>query len=106
MDFSLNSEPVKYALIALTVPLWWPFVRELWRELNDSLRDEGGILGQQLSPTELEHMNKARDRREPALVSEKWDEHERGNALESKGSRRGARASAPSPARPQRHGFR
>ena len=106
MDFSLNSEPVKYALIALSAPFWLPFVRALWRELNDSLRDEGGILGQQLSRAELERLNKAQGRRESPLVSETWDEHERGDEAPTAGLRRGARSSAPSPARPRPRGFR
>ncbi|MFM7299341.1 MAG: hypothetical protein ACKO4Q_19215 [Planctomycetota bacterium] len=106
MQFNLNSEPVKYALIALTAPFWWPFVRAMWKELNDSLRDEGGILGQQLSRAELERMNKAQGRRESPLVSETWDEHERGDAAPAKGSRRGARASAAPQSSPRPRGFR
>jgi len=106
MQLSLNSEPVKYALIALTAPFWWPFVRAMWKELNDSLRDEGGILGQQLSRAELERMNKAQGRRESPLVSETWDEHERGDEAPAKGSRRGARASAAPQSSPRPRGFR
>ena len=106
MQFSLNSEPVKYALIALTAPFWWPFVRALWKELNDSLRDEGGILGQQLSRAELERVNKSQGRQESPLVSETWDEHERGDDAPSRGARRGARASSAGPARPRPRGFR
>jgi hypothetical protein len=105
MQFSLNSEPVKYALIALTAPLWWPFVRALWRELNDSLRDEGGIFGQQLTRAELESVNKAKGRHESPLVSETWDEHERGGAAPSS-SRRGPRASPAPATRPRPRGFR
>ncbi|MBM3990489.1 MAG: hypothetical protein FJ298_05700 [Planctomycetes bacterium] len=104
MDFSLNSEPVKYALIALTVPLWLPFVRALWKELNDSLRAEGGLLGEQLSRDDLVRLDKTSGRHESPLVSETWDEHERGEARESASSRRGERASVPT--RPQRRGFR
>ncbi len=105
MQFSLNSEPVKYALIALTAPFWWPFVRALWRELNDSLRDEGGIFGQPLTRGESDRMNKAEGNHETPLVSETWDEHERGGAAPSS-SRRGPRTSPAPAARPRPRGFR
>lgn len=98
--FSLNSEPVKYALIALTIPLWWPFVRELWKELNASLRDEGGILGAQLSDKEIERLNRAQGRRDSPLVSETWDEHENGGKPTARGPAMGT------PARARPRGFR
>jgi len=106
MQFSLNSEPVKYALIALTAPFWWPFMRALWKELNDSLREEGGILGQQLNRSELERMNKAQGRRESPLVSETWDEHERGDTAPAKGGRRGARGGVAPQSSSRPRGFR
>jgi hypothetical protein len=99
-SFSLNSEPVKYALIALTTPLWWPFVRELWKELNASLREEGGIFGSQLSAKELEQLQRVQGRRESPLVSETWAEHEGG-------AQRGSRERVAQPtARPRARGFR
>ncbi len=36
----LNTEAVKYTLLAVSSPFWWPFVRELWREFNDILAEE------------------------------------------------------------------
>jgi len=53
VDIHLNSEPVKYGIIFLSTPIWLPFAKALWRELNDSLRDEGGIFGAAPSAKEL-----------------------------------------------------
>ena len=49
----LNSEPVKYGILFLSSPIWLPFVKALWRALNDALRDEGGILGNTPTAAEL-----------------------------------------------------
>lgn len=50
LAIALNSEPVKYAILALTAPLWIPFFKALWHTLNDGLREEGGLFGH--PPTE------------------------------------------------------
>jgi hypothetical protein len=71
----LNSEPVKYAIVAMAAPLWIPFARALWHTLNDGLRDEGGLLGQ--PPTE-EQLRELEQRYGPAgasLISVPKDHH-------------------------------
>jgi len=90
LAIALNSEPVKYAIIVLTAPFWLPFVRALWRELNDSLRDEGGMLGRAPTPRELAEMNRALGTHESALVSERWEEVGRSSAptARSRGAQR------------------
>ncbi len=90
-DFSLNSEPVKYALIALATPIWLPFLRALWKELNDSLRDEGGVLGMPPSKKELAKMDRELGAHENTMLSVTWAEHSAAN--ERRRANPGARAS-------------
>lgn len=47
-----NTDVVKVAVIAVASPVWIPFVRALWREMNDALREDGGLLG--IAPTRQE----------------------------------------------------
>ncbi len=77
MAIELNSEPVKYALIALSAPVWLPFAKALWREFNDSLRDEGGLLGDAPSAAELAAIERERGRFESGMVNITWAEQER-----------------------------
>jgi hypothetical protein len=60
VDIHLNSEPVKYALLLLTLPFWLPFAKALWTAFNDSLRDEGGLLGAAPTPEELAAIERGR----------------------------------------------
>lgn len=83
MDIHLNSEPVKYAIIALSTPLWMPFAKALWSELNASLRDEGGLFGDAPTAAELRTIEKERGRFRSGMVSVTWSEQER---LEASGS--------------------
>lgn len=77
MDIHLNSEPVKYAIIALSFPLWAPFAKALWQEFNDSLRDEGGIFGEAPTAAELAAIERERGRFRSSLVSVTHEEQER-----------------------------
>lgn len=77
MDIHLNSEPVKYALLLLTLPFWLPFAKALWTAFNDSLRDEGGLLGTAPTPEELAAIERKRGRFQSAMRSVTWEEHAR-----------------------------
>lgn len=82
VDIHLNSEPVKYALLLLTLPFWLPFAKALWTAFNDSLRDEGGLLGTAPTPEELAAIERQRGRFQSAMRSVTWEEQAR---LESAG---------------------
>jgi hypothetical protein len=56
LAIALNSEPVKYMILALTAPLWIPFFKALWHTLNDGLREEGGLLGRPPTAEQLLEM--------------------------------------------------
>lgn len=69
-EFGLNSEPVKYLLIVLTAPFWIPFFKALFKEFNDSLRDEGGLFGLPPTKEKLAEMNRELGKFRSPLVSE------------------------------------
>ena len=94
---NLNNEIFKYVLVAGTFPLWFPFFRALWQELNDCLRDEGGLFGKAPTPEELARMN-----RELGPVNANMVSEPRESALKAQANRRGPRGSRPSPAAPPR----
>ena len=41
----MTGEALRYLVVLLAAPLWYPFMKAIWREMNRSLADEGGILG-------------------------------------------------------------
>jgi hypothetical protein len=102
MAIELNSEPVKYAVIALSAPVWLPFAKALWREFNDALRDEGGILGAAPSAAELAAIERERGRFTSGMVSVSWEEQER---LDS-GGQLDTPTRTPSASLPRARGFR
>ena len=53
---SYNTEGTKYAIVILLAPFWIPFLRELWREFNEMLAEEGGLFGRSLTEEELERL--------------------------------------------------
>ena len=40
-----NTSLVKYLLLALAAPIWWPVLRALWVEVNRMLVEDGGVFG-------------------------------------------------------------
>jgi hypothetical protein len=59
---SLNSDIFKYFLLLCTAPLWFPFVKAVFKELNDALVAEGGLFGRPPTDAELRAL-----RRDPNL---------------------------------------
>ncbi|MCK6448539.1 MAG: hypothetical protein L6Q99_19280 [Planctomycetes bacterium] len=78
-DIPLNTEPVKYAVVICSFPFWWPFVKAMWEELNDSLAEEGGLFGEEPDAAELARL-RADPTRETPMVSDPWDKPARGSA--------------------------
>lgn len=97
LPFALNSEPVKWVLIVLSSPLWVPFFKALWKEWNDSLRDEGGVLGFAPTTKELAAINRREGLHRSTMMSETWDEYERRRAAPDE--RRARAAGSPTAAR-------
>jgi hypothetical protein len=80
-EFSLNSEPVKYAVIALASPIWIPFFKALFKEFNDALRDEGGLFGVPPSKEKLAEMDRDLGKFKSPLISELHEDVQRGRAV-------------------------
>jgi hypothetical protein len=100
----LNGELTRYLLLAVTAPLWWPFLRELYREMNAALREEGGLLGRGQPSKGLEHYSSP-------LVSTPFRDAQGPRQPEPRQQPPAARPEAPAQAAPtagfeRRRGFR
>ena len=65
-----NAAIIKYTLLLVTAPIWVPFVKALWQELNDALREEGGVFGKELSRDQLDEIRREIEDEEERLVNE------------------------------------
>ena len=101
---SLNQEWVKYTILILASPLWWPFVKALWRAVNDALRDEGGIFGHERTEAELAALDRELGAHVSPLVSVTWEEAESG--VERRPQAQPSRRSAAPPPAAKPRGFR
>jgi len=70
IDF--NTEFARYIVIAVTAPYWIPFIRKVWHEVDDALREEGGIFGRSPTPMELIEIRRQRLLEEDPLVNEPY----------------------------------
>jgi len=66
----LSGELLRYLIVLLTAPIWLPFVKALWQELERALRDEGGMFGRVPSLAEKERIEAANALLEDPLLSE------------------------------------
>ena len=44
---------VKYGLLIVTYPIWWPILKTLFEELQAALWREGGLIGRPPTPEEF-----------------------------------------------------
>jgi hypothetical protein len=65
----LNKSLIKYGLLILTSPIWYPFLKAVWQELNLALRADGGLLGKLPSPREREQLERGFDPEDDPLVN-------------------------------------
>jgi hypothetical protein len=85
----INREILRWVILIGAAPIWWPFLRMIWADFNDALREDGGLFGKPPSPRELERLRRERanqpdpfwseplvrpgDRRAPRLRSGRTD---------------------------------
>lgn len=94
----LNTEWVKYTILLLSSPIWWPFLKALWRAVNDALRDEGGVFGHAPTSAELEALDREYGAHVSPLVNVTWEEFEAGlDRRPQAAPQRRARAARPTP---------
>jgi hypothetical protein len=65
-----NTEIAKYTLLVLAAPFWWPFLKALYAELNNALREEGGLVGRAPSAEQLRKINRDAGEYQSPLISE------------------------------------
>jgi hypothetical protein len=81
MVVHLNTDAVKYTLVALSSPFWLPFCKALLKEFNDALRDEGGLLGRAPTKAELVVLNKTLGKFDSPMQSERWEDAARNQRI-------------------------
>ena len=59
----------KLLVVAILAPAWLPVVRELWKEINASLAEEGGVFGELPTEAEAKHLVRARRVSGESLIS-------------------------------------
>lgn len=87
----LNRDILRWILILGSAPVWWPFLRTLWRDFNAALEEDGGLFGRPPSGRDLERIRRARAAAPSTMLSERFVK-----PGDRRRTRLGARASASS----------
>ena len=66
----INKEILRWVLMIGAAPIWLPFMLTLWKDFNDALREDGGLIGEPPSPAELEVIRKEKAMQPEMLVNE------------------------------------
>ncbi len=56
LAFITATGAIQLLFIVLLLPLWWPIARAFWQDAQDTLREEGGLLGDTPNAKELERI--------------------------------------------------
>ncbi len=106
MDSQLIIDKIiQLAFLAVTSPLWVPVVKLMYREVQSSLREEGGLFGRKPTPRERERIEHELGAYEHPMVVETWDE-KRAKRAGRAPSRAAPRTTAPGSAAPGSAGAR
>jgi hypothetical protein len=97
-----NREILRWVLLIGAAPIWWPFLRTLWRDFNAALAEEGGLFGRPPGPRERERLRLEREKAPATLTHEPWVRagQRRKTRLAAPGRASRARPAAPGSARP------
>jgi hypothetical protein len=66
----INKEILRWVLLLGATPIWLPFLLTLWKDFNDALREDGGLLGSPPTGRELEAVRRELAEKPEVLVSE------------------------------------
>jgi hypothetical protein len=66
----LNKEILRWVLMIGSAPVWLPFLLTLWNDFNEALREDGGLIGEPPSPSELAIIKKEKASQPEVLVNE------------------------------------
>ncbi|MEZ6013908.1 MAG: hypothetical protein R3F49_02230 [Planctomycetota bacterium] len=103
------QEFLKIAFLLVTAPIWFPFAKAVWGELQDLFEEEGGLFGDEPSAAKRAQLEAQRHLR-PSPVAHEWIANVRPDAARSDAAgarastvaqrQRGPSAGAPASARP------
>ena len=98
---------LKGLLMLCTAPAWYPFLKAVWEELNQSMAEEGGLFGRMPTARELEEIEREKLGRPDSLVHEPWPTaEERMSGRKTMGAGDSGKGGAPAPKSPtRRRGF-
>jgi hypothetical protein len=68
----LDLELLRWILLIGAAPIWWPFLRTVWRDIDEALAEEGGVFGRAPGPRELERIRRRKAEQPDPLHSEPW----------------------------------
>ena len=63
-----NVTAIKILLIMLSAPIWIPFAKELWREFNLAMREDGGLFGPMPHPRKRREIQAEIEQEPPAQI--------------------------------------
>jgi hypothetical protein len=66
----LNKEILRWVLMIGAAPIWMPFLLTLWNDFNEALKEDGGLMGEPPSASELEIIKKEKLLKPEVLVNE------------------------------------
>ena len=66
----INKDILRWVLLIGAAPIWIPFLLTLWKDFNNALRLDGGLLGSPPTGRELEAVRKELAEQPEVLVSE------------------------------------
>ena len=66
----VNKEILRWVLLIGATPIWFPFLMTLWKDFNNALRLDGGLLGSPPTGRELEAVRRELAEQPEVLVSE------------------------------------
>ena len=76
-DSEFNKKLIKFLLLAATTPLWLPFIKILWKDLNDAVRPDGGLYGETPSKARRAEIEAELAKQDDPWVSEPLAHHRR-----------------------------
>ena len=68
----LDLELLRWILLIGAAPIWWPFLRTVWRDIDEALAEARGLDGRAPGPRDLERLQKRKAERPDPLHSEPW----------------------------------
>ena len=97
----------KLTVLLVCAPAWIPVLKELWKEVNESLAEDGGVFGETPDEQTARSIGRARVRDERSLVSVLMADRRKAERAGKRGNKdtRGTQASGISRSPPRKRTF-